>query len=238
MQGALPTDLLLRLMSATDEEIAGVRSLLRMSGEPRTTGQRTKRQDVEPVKTGLVKSAGCARPRCEFQRVGRMWRVVYGGGEFLLEDTLGARYLDYLLHHPNVPVSAFDLEVAITPEKGRARDRQSIQLGLDEGSVREYLRELERLRAERDQAEDAGDCGQAERLEKDIAAIEAELKSGGRSVDPGERARGNVNKALAAVRKRLRRGGQAERAFAAHLESHLSLGFKCLYSQPEGGIWG
>jgi len=234
MRENIPTDVLWRLMNATPEQYAAVERVLGCKAESRN--QKAEFSTPHPALSPIEAERG-RDSRFVFQRSGRVWRVVYEGTEFHLDDTLGARYLDYLLHHPNETVSAFDLEAAITPEKERARDRQTIQLGLDGETAREYLRELERLRAERDKAEDAGDCGQSERMESDIAAIEAELKSGGRSVDTGERARVNVNKALAAVRKRLLRGGKAERAFAEHITTAVSLGFKCLYLQPQGAIW-
>jgi len=37
----------------------------------------------------------------------------------LLSDTLGARYLDYLLHRANVPISAFHLEVESSRRRAR-----------------------------------------------------------------------------------------------------------------------
>jgi hypothetical protein len=39
--------------------------------------------------------------------------------------------LNPLLHHPNEPISAFELEVAISPEKGEARATNSIQAESD-----------------------------------------------------------------------------------------------------------
>ena len=36
----------------------------------------------------------------------------------------------------------------------------------------------------------------------------------------------------------LRSGSPEEQAFAEHLRTHLSIGFECLYTQPQGRIWG
>jgi hypothetical protein len=55
--------------------------------------------------------------------------------------------------------------------------------------------------------------------------------------DTGERAYDNVRKALRGVIKQLGKGGQAERAFAEHLRTHLRIGFEYLHSEPEGRIW-
>jgi hypothetical protein len=58
------------------------------------------------------------------------------------------------------------------------------------------------------------------------------------AADTGERARDNVRKALAVVLEQLKGGGLEEEAFAEHLRTHLSIGFECLYTQPQGRIWG
>jgi len=80
-----------------------------------------------------------------------------GGTAFYLSDTLGARYLDYLLHRANVPISAFHLEVEIQPEKGEARSTTSIQGGIDGRARRDYERALRKLRAEKSGGAGAGD---------------------------------------------------------------------------------
>ncbi len=180
---------------------------------------------------------GSGTPRFVFLRTGRLWEVVFGGGRpFHLENTLGARYLDYLLHRPNEPIAAFDLEVEVQQEKGEARTRNSIQPEIDPQARREYEQELRRLQAERLKAQAAGKPDEVARLEGEIAALKSALGRGGLA-DAGERAYDNVRKAFRAVMEQLRKGGPEERAFAKHLCIHLSMGFECLYSQPEGRIW-
>ena len=46
-----------------------------------------------------------------------------------------------------------------------------------------------------------------------------------------------MRKALRGVIEQLGKGGQAERAFAEHLRTHLRIGYECLHSEPEGRIW-
>jgi predicted nucleic acid-binding Zn-ribbon protein len=163
--------------------------------------------------------------------------VVCGGGRaFRLRNNLGARYVNYLLHEPNVPISAFDLEVAIQPEKGEARCRNSIQPESDARALREYAQELRRLQASRERAQAAGNPEEVARLEGEIEAVEAALQ-GSSAADTGRRARDNVRKAVAVVMEQLRGGGPEERALVEHLEAHLSMGLECLYSQPDGRIW-
>src|SRR5215510_8898346 len=100
MSGTIKTDFLMRVVQATPEQQAVIDRFLR----------------------GESVRLGGERARFMFRKAGSHWLVVFDGrGEFHLEDTLGARYLDYLLHHPNEAIAAFDLEVAICPEKAEAR---------------------------------------------------------------------------------------------------------------------
>ena len=78
---------------------------------------------------------------------------------------------------------------------------------------------------------------EARRLDGEIEALESALNERGEADGTGERARGNVRRAINAVLKQLDKRGAAEQAFAAHLRSQVSTGYECLYSQPEGRIW-
>jgi hypothetical protein len=156
--------------------------------EPQQGGRRSAPKQV------LAERSSQAGTECSpvyvFRWTGRDWKVVFGGGEpFYLEDTLGGRYVNYLVHHPNVPISAFELEVAVQPEKGEARSRNSIQPESDPQALREYRQELHRLEVEKAQA--AGEPEEEARLEGQIEALEAALKGDG-GADTGERARDNV----------------------------------------------
>lgn len=177
-------------------------------------------------------------PRNGFSQTGRFWTVTFGGAKpFPLPPTLGAEYLNYLLHHPSQPISAYDLELLIRPEKAQARAKDSVQHQLDAEGIRSYLRQLEQLRQRRDEAAEDGDLAKADRLDGDIGAIETELKRNGQVPDTGERARGNVSKAVAAVQRKLRQGDPNEKAFAQHLDQFISLGYECCYNQPQGSGW-
>jgi hypothetical protein len=172
-----------------------------------------------------------------FRWTGRDWEVVLSGGRvFRLPNTLGARYLNYLLHKPNEPIEAFELEVAVQPEKGEARSRNSIQPKSDAQALREYRQELGRLQAERARVQAAGEREELERLEGEVKALKSAL-GGDSAADTGERAFDNVRKALRVVLEQLRKGGPEEKVFAEHLRTHLSIGFECMYRQPEGRIW-
>lgn len=216
MRGSLPTDLLIKLMLATPEQFAAVERIL----------------DVTPT----VAASGAHSAR-SFVRCGHYWKVMFDGRELSLPDSLGARYLDHLLHRPNHAIAAFDLERTVTPEKASARAVNSRDAGNDGRTVREWLRELDRLRGERDEAAESGDHGRAERIEGDIAALETQLKRERRSHDTGERARNNVRKAIGAVVRALQRGEPAQKAFAAHVAQFVDTGYSCIYHQPPGAEW-
>jgi hypothetical protein len=183
-------------------------------------------------------AGGAASAGYVFCKVGRHWKIVYAGATpFLLEDILGARYLDLLLHHPNQPIKAFDLEVAVTPEKGEARAPNSAQPRLDARARSACRQALTEAEAERKEAEQAHDDERATELDVKIQKLEAILKGGARADDTGERARDNVRKAVAVVLQKLEAGGEPERAFAAHIRESVKLGYECLYSQSAGRIW-
>jgi len=135
MKEALLGKLVLVLSRATPEELAAVYHF--------ATGQTSESAECEVRSTELKRKSPYV-----FRKVGSHWRVVFeGSAEFHLDDTLGARYLDYILHRPNQAVSAFDPEVAIQPEKGEARSRNSVQSKSD-------------ARAQRDGGGDSGGIAQ------------------------------------------------------------------------------
>jgi hypothetical protein len=125
-------------------------------------------------------------------------------GHFRVRNTLGARYLDYLLHSPNEPIHAFDLEVEVQPEKGEARSKNSFQPESDAQAMREYRQELGRLQMKTAQA--AGELEKVARLEGEVEALKSALKGAG-AADTGERAFDNVRKALRVVLEQLRSSG-------------------------------
>ncbi len=177
-------------------------------------------------------------PRCLFQKSGSHWDVRYAGGQvFNMENTLGAKYLDYLLHHPNEPISAYELEIAIQSEKAEARTKNSIQDDLDAKAKREYSCELNELLSEREKAEESPDESKIARLDQEIEFLKTALGKKGQASDSGERARGNVSKAIAAVRQKLSNGDRSEKAFGQHIQQLVSTGYECIYNQPQGRIW-
>lgn len=172
-----------------------------------------------------------------FRKAGSSWDVVFEGRtRFTIPDSLGARYLDHLLHHPNVPIPAWKLEQAVNAEK-TPRGGRGIQRRSDAASVAAYRTRLAEARAEREAAQQDGDEGAVARLDAELERVEGELKRNRSLADGGERARDSLRKAIQRVRQRLRKGSADERAFGTHLGTHLAPGFEFLYTRPEGGGW-
>jgi hypothetical protein len=252
---SIPSELLLKLIHATPEQLAVVERALMLAPDPPTLNGNASLGEIQLMFCELRReivalreivaaaprpiSPGVASGTRSFVRCGDFWKVIFDGHELHVEHSLGARYLDYLLHHPNQPISAFELELTIAPEKASARAVNSFGARNDSDAVRRSLRELDRLRAERDEAEQDGHYGKAAQLDAEIEALEAQLKAGRgqRKHDTGERARNNVRKAIGAVLRSLRSGDAGQKAFAAHLSQFVSTGYTCMYQQPPGSEW-
>jgi hypothetical protein len=216
VRDSLPTDLLYKLMCATREQFASVERILGTSPAMNESNRSRRRS---------------------FTRCGDHWKVIFDGHELYLADSLGTRYLDHLLHRPNQPIPAFDLERAIVPEKASARAINSKDVLGNGEYMRQCLRELGRLRAERDDATRHGDWGGVERLDRDITMLEAQLKQSRWTHDTGERARNNVRKAIRAVVRRLQRCTGAQIGLATHFGQFVNTGYMCVYHQPPGAEW-
>ena len=213
---SLPTDLLHKLMCATPEQFAAVgRILAAPLGMNGANGPRSR----------------------SFSRCGDHWKIIFDGHELHLAESLGARYLDHLLHRPNQPIAAFDLERAIVPEKASARALNSSDAADRGECMRQCLRELERLRAERDETAELGDYGRGERAKEDITILQVQLKQWRRTHDTGERARNNVRKAIGAVVRGLHRGDASQKLLAVHLGQYVDTGYACVYHQPPDAEW-
>ena len=178
--------------------------------------------------------------RYVFRQAGSMCDIVFDGSRvFHLNNTDGAKYLDYLLHEPSKPIGAFDLEVKIKPEKGQARERNSAQKVVDGRAKREARAELPLLEGELEEARAEGQTAKVKRLRDEIAKVKAVVGNDGLlGGDAGERARDNVRKAIGKVVKKLQKGSKDEKAFARHITDCVSLGYEVSYNQPRGMTWG
>jgi hypothetical protein len=180
-----------------------------------------------------------ARSSYSFRQAGSMCDIVYDWSElFHLKNTDGAKYLDYLLHHPNKVVRAIDLEKVVKPDKAKYRDENSIHKAVDAQTKREARQDLVSLKAELEEAEVEGQTEKVQRLKDEIAKVQAvvgnESLLGG---DTGERARDHVRHALKKDATNLRKGNKDEQAFGIHVGRFVSLGYEIIYNQPESVSW-
>jgi hypothetical protein len=179
MREALLGKLVLVLSGATPEELAAIYRFA--TGQPLESAECGVRSaELKRGRADGSSPAGAKGGRAYvFRWTGRDWEVVFGGGwAFHLPNTLGARYLNHLLHGPNAPISAFDLEVTVQREKAEARSRNSVQPESDGQALGEYRQELRRLQAERQAAQAAGDQEEQERRRLKPAAARATRASG------------------------------------------------------------
>lgn len=182
---------------------------------------------------------GSAR-QFSFRQAGSSCDIVFDGSSvFHIRNTDGAKYLDYLLHHPNHAIRAVDLEAKIKLDKANARNENSIQATADTRAKREARKELIELKAELEAAEAALNAAAAKRLKAEIGMVESVAASdaelGG---NPGERARNNVRKAIDKVLRKLKKGGPDEQGFGRHIAQFVSLGYEVIYNQADGVKWG
>ena len=177
--------------------------------------------------------------RYSFRQAGSMCDIMFDGCRvFHLTNKDGAKYLDYLLHHPNKPIRAFDLEREVKPEKANVREENSIQTTVDAKAKREARQELVALAAELEEAQAQRQTAKIKRLKDEITKVQSvvgnESLLGG---DAGERARDNVRKAIEKVKAKLRKGNKDEQAFGVHIGRFVSLGYDVSYNQPERMKW-
>lgn len=238
MEATVSTDQVVRFLRATPQQRATFDRFLGATPEQvAAVEQILCAENAEALKTELL-GGETRTPRFLFRPAGSHCDVIFDGSDlFHVRNKLGARYLNHLLHHPNGVISAFDLEVVIRPEKAGVRSRDSIQQKVGPRAVTGYLRELNRLRQEREEAQERGEPAEVDRLDAEIGALEEALAGGGVTGDAGERARCNVSKAVAALRRELSGRGPAEREFCRHIEQFVSLGYECVYNQPDGRVW-
>jgi hypothetical protein len=179
------------------------------------------------------------RPKYLMRKAGSYWDIIYDSGElFHIDDSLGVRYLDYLLKTPGTPIHALKLEALVRPEKATVRRPDSVQKHVDARALQEYERELRELKAELENAQAENNEPTQTRVQEEIDALKTVLKNkAGISGDAGERARDNVRKAITAVLAKLRKGSKPEKDFEQHVAGFITTGYECMYKQPKTHVW-
>jgi 7-cyano-7-deazaguanine synthase in queuosine biosynthesis len=230
--------LLQKHASAIRKRTLAADCMLRMVHESNTVTSAPAAGSAVPVAPENIAETGA---QYLFQKSGSVWKVRFNGAsEFSINDTLGAKYIDYLLHHPGDVISSLELEQEINTAKAEVRTVEVITQTHDEKSLLEYAKECRKLRAELKKLEEEGRTVEAAEAEDRLTELERILKNEDRAVlgDSGEKARGNVRKAIGVVQNSLKKMAEpGAKSFALHISNHLSTGFKLSYSPPEKIIW-
>ncbi|WP_049566983.1 ATP-binding protein [Streptomyces sp. SBT349] len=225
------------LLAAVEREAAelGMRHIPARLAAARTrlAGGGPGQEDAGPAAaTGSENGNGQGRGASIFRFDGAVWTLTHAGRTVHMPDAKGLRDLHELLAHPGTEIPAVRL---LSPEAG-AVERFGGDPVLDDEAKARYRRHLDALDAEIDRVAEAGDAGRAAELDRERAALLAELRAaaglGGRSRrlgDEAERARKTVT---ARIRDALRRLDERHPELAAHLRSTVTTGAMCAY-RPE-----
>jgi predicted ATPase len=187
-----------------------------------------------------------------FRYEGDYWTVAYQGSVLRLKDSMGARYLSYLLQHPHKEFHVFELmELGAKRRKGggcfpRAQATVLAEPGVhtttggDAGPVLEakaraaYKRRLTELQAELAEAQDFNDLGRVDKLQHEVALLSRELATGlglrrhqRQAASAAEQARVNVTRA---IKRALQKIAAQHHALGLHLLNTVNTGLFCSYT--------
>jgi hypothetical protein len=163
----------------------------------------------------------------ECRRDGRLWRIRAGGGEAVVADTVGVRYLAELVANPGVEIMAVELAGR---EQPLGRPRQPV---LDGAAKRAYRRRLEELG---DELADAEACADLERAARARATLDHYVDELARASGLGGRDRcfpDDIERARVSVQKAIKRAlaviADADPCVGRHLSMRIVTGARCVY---------
>lgn len=175
----------------------------------------------------------------EFRRTDDVWSLRFAGREVRVPDAKGLRDLHFLLSSPGTEVPAVRL---LAPEGGEtvvAARRLGGDPVLDETAKAAYRRRLGHLDEEIDRAAARGDDARAAELDRERAALLAELRTtaglGGRSRRLGDEAERARKAVTARIRDTLRKLADRHPELAEHLGATITTGASCRYA-PETDV--
>lgn len=177
---------------------------------------------------------GRRRPEAFCTRVGRKWRIDFGGRSVLVEHSVGMLHLVVLMANPRQEIRAVDLVAGPAALNGTAEHTAlSGQPVLDRVATQEYRNRLARLRTELDELKAADDQERAAAAQAEHDWLMNQLAGatglGGRArrfAEGEERSRVAVSKA---VRRALDRIAAADPVIGEHLRHAVHTGVRCSY---------
>ncbi|WP_206788465.1 AAA family ATPase [Amycolatopsis sp. MtRt-6] len=180
-------------------------------------------------------------PANEFRRTDEVWSLRFAGREVRVPDAKGLRDLHILLGLPGTEVPAVRL---LAPEGGEtvvAAKGIGADPVLDEAAKAAYRRRLGHLDEEIDSAADRGDDARAAELDRERAALLAELRAaaglGGRTRRLGDEAERARKAVTARIRDTLRKLADLHPELAGHLKSSITTGSSCRYAPDPAVRW-
>jgi tetratricopeptide (TPR) repeat protein len=199
---------------------------------------------------GAEQAANRATQPAAFRLLGDSWEIAYGGEMLLLRDSRGLRYLRELLAHPGREIHVAELAASVIGTQRSGPTGAEAELGVDSGHAGEqlderarqaYVRRIEDLREDLEEAEGWADTERAARAREELDFLEAELASafglGGRprrGADTAERVRKAVTNR---IRDALSRISKAHPSLGRHLANAVTTGTFCSYTPEERVDW-
>ena len=185
-----------------------------------------------------------------FRLDGEYWTIAYQGTVARVRDTLGLRYIAYLLRAPHRKIHVLELVAVVegAPEEipkgileGREREAglRISRLGhagelLDSKAKADYKHRLEELREELEDARECNDLGRMAKIQEEIEILAQELRHAiglegrdRRAGDIAERARVNVKRAIDAALQRI---SSHLPTLGNYLNSTINTGTHCSYT--------
>jgi hypothetical protein len=211
---------------------------LTLRGQPGDDDAAKRELEIARTEAGAPGAAAPDHPAlsgrrdtfAECDRIGRKWRLAFGGRSVVVEDSIGMVHLAVLIANPRQDIAAADLVAGLTGLSTASVDGRAHPL-LDREAISVYQNRLKQLNAEIDQAAACGEEAASAHEEREwlIAQLANASGLGGRTrsfPDGAERARVAVGKA---IRRALIRINDADAVIGGHLHEAVHTGVRCSY---------
>jgi hypothetical protein len=221
---------------ASRQRLAQAYTRRRGPGDPQAARRQREQATSEATALGLptlgrpALGPQPAGPCADCRRVGRQWRLAWGGRSVLVGDSIGLVHLAVLITNPRQEIPAADLVIGVAVLRRTGAAAHPV---LDHEAIGEYRNRVRRLETEIDRldAGDATDQAAQARAERDwlVAQLASAAGFGGRTrafPDSDERARVAVGKA---IRRALDRITEADPVIGEHLHQTVRTGVRCSY---------
>ena len=177
--------------------------------------------------------AGDASEPATCLRQGQQWRITWAGRQVELEPSVGLTHLAVLLNNPGRDIACLELVAGLDALSRRSVAGTSQQPMLDRTAIASYRERIERLSADIETREAAGDHERAAAARHEYDWLVGELSAvtgfGGTSrnfPDSAERARTAVGKA---IRRAVASVERVDAELARHLRRSVRTGLTCSY---------